>query len=329
MIRLSLTADQADVLALVDSVTSSPDGDAQREALVESGLWSVGMAEALGGGGAPLDLRLAALVGLGRSWPAQAWASAQAHAALELLDHDQNADLSEKIVDGRVSVCVVDLRTTLAPRVGGASPASVVVRLDPAGEEIHAVLVDGDHVRVAGPEDLAIVHASTCGLRGSSTVFAEVTDHDDGLAGGATGTEVERVLGVLRLSGAAIAAGLAVEAASRSIEYARGRLQFGGPLTALPTVRASLHEQSASAEQLVASVLGADPASRSATSWLLENACDQAVTTAAAAIQSHGGYGYLSEYGVDRILRDAVSLRAATAALGHARGAAGVLAPTA
>ena len=31
----------------------------------------------------------------------------------------------------------------------------------------------------------------------------------------------------------------------------------------------------------------------------------------AAALQSHGGYGYLTEYPVERMLRDAVSLRAA------------------
>jgi alkylation response protein AidB-like acyl-CoA dehydrogenase len=43
-------------------------------------------------------------------------------------------------------------------------------------------------------------------------------------------------------------------------------------------------------------------------------------------VQIHGGYGYLAEYGVERLVRDAISLRAATDAGGGSRAAAALLA---
>jgi alkylation response protein AidB-like acyl-CoA dehydrogenase len=44
-----------------------------------------------------------------------------------------------------------------------------------------------------------------------------------------------------------------------------------------------------------------------AARWLL----DRAVGVTLDAVQLHGGYGYLREYGVEGLARDAVSLRAA------------------
>jgi alkylation response protein AidB-like acyl-CoA dehydrogenase len=42
-------------------------------------------------------------------------------------------------------------------------------------------------------------------------------------------------------------------------------------------------------------------------------------------VQSHGGYGYMTEYRVEGLLRDAVSLRAAARATESARAAARAL----
>jgi alkylation response protein AidB-like acyl-CoA dehydrogenase len=42
---------------------------------------------------------------------------------------------------------------------------------------------------------------------------------------------------------------------------------------------------------------------------------------AAKALQVHGGYGYTQDFAVERLLRDAISLRAATGVTHAATGA--------
>src|SRR5487761_1259426 len=53
--------------------------------LVELGVWTLGVAEKRGGGGADQATTSVALAQIGRSWPALGLAAAQAHAAAELL----------------------------------------------------------------------------------------------------------------------------------------------------------------------------------------------------------------------------------------------------
>ncbi|GAA0688400.1 hypothetical protein GCM10009548_69910 [Streptomyces malaysiensis subsp. malaysiensis] len=121
----------------------------------------------------------------------------------------------------------------------------------------------------------------------------------------------------MRLGAAAVAAGIASGAVAEAVTYAAGRHQFGGPITALPTVRAWLFDQTARAAALSA-VLAADTRDTFAAAAALTCACDAAVDVAAAAPQVHGGYGHLKEYPAEHHVRDAVSLRAAVDAAGIA-----------
>ncbi|WP_458091352.1 acyl-CoA dehydrogenase family protein [Streptomyces malaysiensis] len=118
----------------------------------------------------------------------------------------------------------------------------------------------------------------------------------------------------VRLGAAAVAAGIASGAVAEAATYAAGRHQFGGPITALPTVRAWLFDQTARA----AAVLAADTLDTFAAAAALICACDAAVDAAATAPQVHGGYGHLKEYPAEHHVRDAVSLRAAVDAAGIA-----------
>ncbi|BCJ68003.1 acyl-CoA dehydrogenase family protein [Polymorphospora rubra] len=115
----------------------------------------------------------------------------------------------------------------------------------------------------------------------------------------------------LRRGAAAVAAGIAGAAADAAAAYAAERHQFGGPLTNLPTVRQSLLDQATRTAVALTTALGTDDGSVQ-TLAAMRHACDAAIEVAAAALQSHGGYGYLTEYPAERYLRDAVSLRAAT-----------------
>lgn len=56
---------------------------------------------------------------------------------------------------------------------------------------------------------------------------------------------------------------------------------------------------------------------------ILRDNCERAISVAADSLLSHGGYGYLLEYDVERMVRDAVSLRAATGAYAAFRRSAG------
>ncbi|WP_159033534.1 acyl-CoA dehydrogenase family protein [Streptomyces malaysiensis] len=96
----------------------------------------------------------------------------------------------------------------------------------------------------------------------------------------------------MRLGAAAVAAGTASGAVAEAATYAAGRHQFGGPITALPTVRASLFDQTARA----AAVLAADTRDTFVAAAALTCAYDAAVDVPAAAPQVHGGYGHLKEY---------------------------------
>ncbi len=337
----ALTEDQREVVDLVrattdalppleDESTGAERADVVAEArdvLVESGVWSIGIDDGLGGGGAPAELVQTAFVALGSAAPALAWASAQAHAAAAVLADDPGvAELVETIVAGTQPVCVVERH---APHVRleleSGRAMGEIDRLDPAGERPVVVVLDEERVWVLLPAALrARGTLRRTGLAGALTTGAVVDTGPDGirLVAGAHAATARRIL---HAAGAAIAAGIAAAAAEGSIGYSGEREQFGAALTALPTVRASLAAQAAGAADAARRAL-ADGDDETVADALARN-CDVAIEIAASAVQSRGGYGYLRESGVERLVRDAVSLRAATGAGFARRGLADRFAP--
>lgn len=332
-----LSQDQANIVSLVDAIVrehgAAPEDDypaevaKARQVLADAGLWSLGAAEEAGGGGASLPLRLAFLASVGRHWAALAWASAQAHAAIEILGGDPAwGELAGRLSDGSAVACVVDwdsARVSLTSAGGRIS--GTLSRLDPAGTAPHVVVLTGDATAwVLPPESLVFGPVlRRAGMAGARTAAADVAAEAPAVV---TAVPVAEVRARLQLAGAAIAAGLAAEAAERSLGYARSRVQFGAPLTALATVRQALLRQAMDAAAALTVLHSADlPAPVHAAAILADN-CERAISATAAAVHVHGGYGYLAEYGVERLVRDAVSLRAATDADGGARAAAALLA---
>lgn len=330
-----LSGDQRDIIELVDSVAaasgSEPD-DANpqaiqelRQTLAESGLWTIGVAESLGGGGADLQLRLTAIAAMADHWPAVAWACAQLHAALEAIGTDlpPGADL-DSLLDGTASICVGDLTlpgSTLS--VDADQGQGHLPRIDPAGSSPAVVALDVDDAWFLPAESVhpGPVLART-GLAGAMTSAAELSGPATRLA--AT-KDFAAIRARLQLAGAAIAAGLAMEAATVSVAYSQTRIQFGNALTALPTVRAGLFGQTTQAEAAWLRAVDGVPEPASAAATLADN-CQTALAVTAAAVQAHGGYGYLDEYPAQRLACDAVSLRAATAAMNATIKAAEALA---
>ncbi|WP_219414224.1 acyl-CoA dehydrogenase family protein [Pseudonocardia nigra] len=334
-----LDDDQRAVLELVDDLAAShltpvgddrPDEvDAARRALAEHGLWTLGADEAGGGGGADSATTLVALARLAGTWPALAWGSVQAHAAALVLSGAGGAlsGLLERLHQAApVAVCALDPPEGDAVQLVDGRLTGVLDRIDPAGREpLLVLLVDRTTGVVVPPEGVTFgSRVRRTGLAGAMTVSCRI---DTAVPEGAVvrGPHVARSRNLLDAGAAALAAGIAEAAAQAALTYSATRVQFGAPLTELPTVRGSLSAQAAAARAVLTTSIGTDLDHPYAAAAALGPAFDLAVDVAAGAVQSHGGYGYMTEYLVEGLLRDAVSLRAAARAAEATRSAARTL----
>lgn len=320
----TLNEDQRDLQAMLSAFAADHDAVLADDpeavgglvaALSELGIWTLGVAEEHGGGGADPATTAVALIQLGRSWPALALAAAQAHAAAGLLGADERcSELLGRLHAGAAGVAVVDAGSAhvhlhrTPNRLRGS-----IDRVDAATEAPYVLLLDGD-------ESALLLEPSACrfsplrrtGLGGALTRSVEVDADADAFVV-LTGVDVPAARALLHVGIAAAAAGIAAAAADAGADYAAGRHQFGDALTAIPTVRQSLLAQATRTAVILDTVLADRDGDSVRSLATLREACDGAIDVAAAALQSHGGYGYLAEYPAERHLRDAVSLRAASA----------------
>jgi hypothetical protein len=124
-----------------------------------------------------------------------------------------------------------------------------------------------------------------------------------------TGDTARQALFELDLLNASVALGLLERAVATTEEYAANRRQFGGPIAnfaGLAAILVDMRLRSSAVAGLLAEALEGrrDGAELAAVAG---RACVEACLD---AIQVHGGYGYIDEYPVAGLLRDAVSLRA-------------------
>lgn len=154
------------------------------------------------------------------------------------------------------------------------------------------------------------------GLRSGDTAeiaLSEVMVDEDAVLG-EVGGGMKVALSALengRFSLAAGAAGIAQEALRVALAYALDREQFGGPIAAKQLVQehlAAMHVDIKACEGLLDQLVakrqtGERTTLETSTAKLF---CTEAsVRCADRAVQIHGGYGYIDEYPVQRLLRDA------------------------
>jgi hypothetical protein len=114
-----------------------------------------------------------------------------------------------------------------------------------------------------------------------------------------------------RISLGAGCVGIAQACLDASVEYARERNQFGKPIAGFQLVQellADIAVETEAARLLVWRAAAAADAGRAHTaesSYAKYFASEVAVRAANAALQVHGGYGYVDEYPVGKYLRDA------------------------
>ncbi|HEU5324007.1 MAG TPA: acyl-CoA dehydrogenase family protein [Methylomirabilota bacterium] len=125
---------------------------------------------------------------------------------------------------------------------------------------------------------------------------------------------VEAALALARLTGAAVAVGLAQAAFEAALRYAQQRTAFGKPIYEHQAVQLKLADMAArvtAARRLAyraAETAGPDGIA-CALAWL--DAADAAREVTLESMRVHGGYGYTTEFPVERYYRDAAQLAAA------------------
>jgi alkylation response protein AidB-like acyl-CoA dehydrogenase len=154
------------------------------------------------------------------------------------------------------------------------------------------------------------------GLRGQSTgelVLDGVRVGDDAVLG-ELGQGFKIAMAALdkgRMSVAAGCVGLARAALEASVKYAGERHQFGKPIASFQLVQQMLADMAVGTDAArllvwrVADLVDRGLPFNSEASMAKLYASENAVTAANLAIQVYGGYGYLDEYPVAKILRDA------------------------
>jgi len=150
----------------------------------------------------------------------------------------------------------------------------------------------------------------------AQVVFENVRVPADALLGGPEGEGTGFAVAMNGLNGgrvniAACSLGGARTAYEKAAGYVRDRQAFGGSLIDEPTVRFTLADMATSLETSrillwrAASALDADaPDKVELCAMAKRYVTDACYEVADQALQLHGGYGYLKEYGLEKIVRD-------------------------
>lgn len=148
----------------------------------------------------------------------------------------------------------------------------------------------------------------------AQVILDEVRVPADHLLGGQEGIGFAIAMNGLnggRLNIAASSLGGAQSAFDRAASYVASRKAFGGALIDEPTIRFTLADMATSlqASRLMlwqaAAALDADAPDKVEQCAMAKRfVTDSCYTVADQALQLHGGYGYLNEYGLEKIVRD-------------------------
>jgi butyryl-CoA dehydrogenase len=154
------------------------------------------------------------------------------------------------------------------------------------------------------------------GIKGSATtdVFLESVEVPVENRLGQEGEGFKIALSALdagRLGIGAQALGIAQAAYEASVAYAKDRVQFGKPIAQLQAIQWMIADMATDIEaaRLLlyrAAELYHQPGRHSAEIAMAKLKCaETAMHHTTKAVQIHGGYGYMREYGVERLMRDA------------------------
>jgi len=114
-----------------------------------------------------------------------------------------------------------------------------------------------------------------------------------------------------RIGIATQALGIAQAALEKSIEYSKERKQFGKPIASFGAIQSKIAQMATNIDAARFLILNAATLKDEKKSFTKEAsmaklfAAQVAVDAARECVQIHGGYGYMQDYGVERLMRDA------------------------
>ena len=197
-----------------------------------------------------------------------------------------------------------------------ADPLPVLVKTDPktpAHKGMSVLLVD------AGSEGYEVTKdIPKLGYKGTEScevVLDEVRVPVENLLGGVEGRGLQQALSGLesgRINVAARSVGIAQRAYDEALAYAKDRRAFGQPIADFQAIQLQLAQmatQLQAARLMVywaATKVDGDARADSETGMAKMFASDVALQNAIEALKVHGGYGYSTEYEVERLYRDSI-----------------------
>lgn len=197
-----------------------------------------------------------------------------------------------------------------------ANPLPVLVKTDPNASPAHkgmsVLLVEAGTPGFSVSRDIGKMGYK--GTESCEVVLDNVEVPESALLGGVEGRGMQQVLSGLetgRINVAARSVGIAQAAYEAALEYSKSRTAFGQPISDFQAIQLKIadiatHLQSARLMTLWA-------ASRADSGYRVDMesgmakylASEVAITASLEAMRIHGGYGYSTEYVVERLYRDA------------------------
>jgi acyl-CoA dehydrogenase len=160
-------------------------------------------------------------------------------------------------------------------------------------------------------------HYKKMGFRGSHTadvIFEDCRVPASALLGGREGVGFKtamRSLDHARLHMSAVATGLSLRIIDEGVRYASDRVQFGKPISQFQLIQGMLADCEVEALASRAMIEKVSRMKDDGMPVTKETACCKYFTTEALGriadrvLQIHGGYGYIKEYAIERLFRDA------------------------
>ncbi|WP_406690027.1 acyl-CoA dehydrogenase family protein [Saccharopolyspora sp. ID03-671] len=197
-----------------------------------------------------------------------------------------------------------------------ADPLPVLVKTDPGASPAHRgmsiLLVDADTPGLEVTRDIGKLGYK--GTESCEVVLTDVRVPSSQLLGGVEGRGMQQALSSLetgRINIAARSVGIAQRAYEEALGYARDRTAFGQPIGDFQAVQLRVAEiavrlQSARLMTYWAASRMDDGVRMDTESGMAKIfASEQALACATDAMRIHGGYGYSTEFEVERLYRDA------------------------
>lgn len=198
-----------------------------------------------------------------------------------------------------------------------ADPLPVLVKTDPSARPAHQgmsiLLVDADSPGYAVTRDIPKLGYK--GTESCEVVLDNVRVPRANLLGGVEGRGMQQALSGLevgRINVAARSVGLAQRAYDEALGYAKARTAFGRPIAEFQAIQLKLAEVATKLQ--AARLLTYWAAARSDAGRRVDTesgmaklfASEVALEAAIESMRVHGGYGYSTEYEVERLYRDAM-----------------------